>query len=511
MSCRILIVEDEQEIRQGIRHMTNWSYYGFEIVGEASNGKQALEVIRKLRPHIILTDIRMPEMDGVQLTKTIQVQYPDIKVIVLSGYSDYEYVRTCFRYGAVDYVLKPMLKPADMLEILKKTAMGIADLELQMDEQLNADSALRLLLGGTPFNQAADLQVLFSGTSFKLMAMNFAFVFGRAQDMKQCLSLFRETVKQSLPDSMATVVVFDNHILVALIPVSDTAEDAEDEVVRDIANQMANYLGDSFWICSERIGSPEDISAVWKNEIVKRLNQRFYYPQRHLVKSLDYKCRLESPAWDKEQFERLLKDEEFEKALKHLKQYVAMVTHRKSMEEFELKAMVQNAFYQVLSRLEAAGADSSAITTMRRDFIIQISNVSFARELHETLDVLAKMVIAYPIERGKKKKESIAEYIENNYAQELTLAGLAREFNYNYQYLSSYFQKHYQKSFTEYLNMVRIQKAKQLLKKGEISISEVATSVGYTDNSYFSRVFKKSMGISPMTYRTQAEKGDGGE
>ena len=100
----------------------------------------------------------------------------------------------------------------------------------------------------------------------------------------------------------------------------------------------------------------------------------------------------------------------------------------------------------------------------------------------------------------------ILDYVETHYAQQLSLYDLAKQFSFNYHYLSAYFTTHYQKSFTEYLNTVRIQKAQQLLQENILSVAEVGAQVGYTDNSYFSRVFKKSLGVTPTAYRKQYQK-----
>lgn len=94
--CKILVVDDEFIIRQGIIHFVDWKKEGFEIIGEASNGKEALEIIEKMKPHIILCDIVMPVMDGIELSEVIKNQYPDIKIIVLSSYSDFDNVKKMF-------------------------------------------------------------------------------------------------------------------------------------------------------------------------------------------------------------------------------------------------------------------------------------------------------------------------------------------------------------------------------------------------------------------------------
>jgi len=115
---RLLIVDDEILIRQGIKHYINWEQEGFDIVGEAAHGKEALELIEVVKPDIILTDIVMPIMDGEELTRILKEKYPQIGVIVLSSFGDFDYVRSTFQNGVLDYILKPKLNSDSLLTAL---------------------------------------------------------------------------------------------------------------------------------------------------------------------------------------------------------------------------------------------------------------------------------------------------------------------------------------------------------------------------------------------------------
>ena len=115
ISCRVLIVDDELLVRQGIKHLLNWEHEGFQIVGEASNGKEALELIERMEPHIVITDIVMPVMGGEELTRAVKARFPEIEVIILSSFGEFDYVRSTFQSGVVDYILKPKLEAVQLL------------------------------------------------------------------------------------------------------------------------------------------------------------------------------------------------------------------------------------------------------------------------------------------------------------------------------------------------------------------------------------------------------------
>lgn len=121
---RLLIVDDEILIRQGIKHYVNWEQEGFEIVGEAAHGQEALDLIEVVKPDFIITDIVMPIMDGEELTRIVKEKYPHIEVIVLSSFGDFDYVRSTFQNGVLDYILKPKLDAESLLAVLRKMKKG---------------------------------------------------------------------------------------------------------------------------------------------------------------------------------------------------------------------------------------------------------------------------------------------------------------------------------------------------------------------------------------------------
>ena len=158
--CRTLIVDDEMLIRQGIKHYINWEQEGFMIVGEASNGQEALELIEATKPHIIITDIVMPIMDGEELTRIVKDRYPQIEIIILSSFGEFDYVRSTFQSGVVDYILKPKLNADGLLKALKSAASRIPSFQ-KMDNRLTGNlpigQIIDKLISGYEVNYDPDL------------------------------------------------------------------------------------------------------------------------------------------------------------------------------------------------------------------------------------------------------------------------------------------------------------------------------------------------------------------
>ncbi len=146
--CRILIVDDEYIMRRGIRYMMNWEELGCEVIGEASNGKEALDMMEDLKPHIVFCDIAMPVMDGIDFIKIAHSRYPSVQIIILSGYDKFEYVRQALLNGAVDYVLKPTLNPEELEKLLEKTVSKIPGMELKRKTCSGLESQLEQFLKG---------------------------------------------------------------------------------------------------------------------------------------------------------------------------------------------------------------------------------------------------------------------------------------------------------------------------------------------------------------------------
>ena len=143
---KLLIVDDELILRNGFKYLCDWNSYGFNIVGEAANGEEALVLIEELNPHIVIVDIVMPLMNGIDFTKVVQERYPHIKVIILSSFSEFDYVREAFKYGAVDYLLKPQLKSEQLINLLTKISTELREHNLSQRLPFNPSQLLKSIL-----------------------------------------------------------------------------------------------------------------------------------------------------------------------------------------------------------------------------------------------------------------------------------------------------------------------------------------------------------------------------
>lgn len=154
--------------------MIDWEKEGFQIIGQASNGQEAIEFINNTLPHIVITDVVMPKVDGVELIKFLQSNYPSIKIIVLSSYSDFDYVKSSFTYGAIDYILKPSLNIDELLNTLKKAASKLENFKLSTNNATLTEKNMlsRLLIGFESLDDLTYFNNIFTNDSFCLLGIS---------------------------------------------------------------------------------------------------------------------------------------------------------------------------------------------------------------------------------------------------------------------------------------------------------------------------------------------------
>lgn len=181
--CKVVIIDDEYIMRQGMKHMLDWEKEGFQIVGEASNGQEGLEVIEKTLPNIVLADIVMPVLDGIEFSEILQKKFPEMQLIILSSYDKFEYVKSTLLNGAVDYILKPTLNPDNLLRTLQKAVSRIPGMELERNEKGSLTGQIERFLCG--YQEKLD-EVLFAEcfphTLYRILGINLKKLCGNQKD-----------------------------------------------------------------------------------------------------------------------------------------------------------------------------------------------------------------------------------------------------------------------------------------------------------------------------------------
>ncbi|WP_314000002.1 response regulator transcription factor [uncultured Paenibacillus sp.] len=505
--CRVLIVDDEILIRQGIKHYLNWEREGFEIVGEASNGQEALESIETLRPHIIITDIVMPIMDGEQLTRTVKARYPDIEVIVLSSFGEFDYVRSTFQSGVADYILKPKLEAQGLLDTLKSAAGRIPS--LQFTEQANGSEPSlsqmidRLVNGFETVYDTETVTQTFPYKRFCLLAADFD---NPAAEEGTESHRLEDKLERSFHERAGRVVCHafpaGGHSLVIVL----NFEEANPDNLISAARDIADCAPEAAFALSEPFGEFSKLGAVYKESRKLLLRYRFYFPDRRLVIPRELpipepKCE----SFNLEKFTAEIKRERFEAAFGYLQEHVAVLSGCYTNDAFTFKSFLSNIIFNVTVLLGNMNYDTKDLDDAKYAYFKAIDQARHARQaaghLNRFIKEAEQCIASGNSQTGNPNMRKLLDYIDQHYAEPLTLTEVAKHFHFNPSYLSSYFAAHNKEGFIEYLNSVRIAKASELLVKDNAYISEIGGMVGYSDHSYFCKVFKKITGLSPSQYR----------
>lgn len=548
--CKILIVDDEILIRQGIKHFMNWEQEGFLIVGEASNGREALERIQEVRPHIVLTDIVMPVMDGEELTKEIKARYPEIEVIVLSSFGEFNYVRSTFQSGVADYILKPKLDIQHLLAVLKLTAQRIPALqggEAGGARGVSVDRLLEGLLGGFESEcRPEDVQAAFpyprfslaGGLARELEGETPAFGAGGSNPAASAESRLLGAISVAGGEARYYALPRQGGVAAVLANGDEAAVAALHRRVREIAKETFGSEGSRHdggegslpesdsapqasvssgiaqprslapLALSREFGGIGELRAVYRESLEKLLNYAFYLPDIRVLVAEELPEPGPAPEpFNLNRFTEDFKRGQFAEAFRELRRHASAMAACYTTDVFEFKTFLGNLIFNITVLLGNMGY---GIKELDRDKYRYFKGIEQSRSSREALDCLEsyiaeaeRCIAGKTADAGNENMRKLLQYIQDHYAEPLTLSDMAKHFHFNPSYLSSYFSTHNEEGFVDYLHKVRIGKAEELLRGGDDPISEISGLVGYSDHSYFCKVFKKGTGLSPSHYRRQ--------
>ncbi|WP_258203202.1 response regulator transcription factor [Paenibacillus endoradicis] len=508
-TCQILIVDDEVLVRQGIKHLLNWESEGFSIVGEASNGKEALELVGKLSPHIVITDIVMPLMDGVEFTSILKSNYPQIEVVVLSSFGEFNYVRSTFQSGVADYILKPKLEANQLLTILKRAAKKIPSLQLvenDKDEFLSVKMTLDKLMSGYEMDASMEsIHNVFPHNSFRFFGAEMKYIENANKEfwLEQLSTMFHSYEEKIV----AMVVPTDNNMAVYLLNMNDRDWEQIMAEIRSFAiHSTANVTG-LCWTLGDPFTKISELYEKYHQGYLKMCSYRFYLPQNTtlIIRNELPKLHSDSVEFNMSQFTELMQSRNFNRALEVLFDYIKYASTDYEKDVFAFKTVLGNIVFNITIILGKLEMDTELIENKKYNYFRSINeakHVSDAlKELHAFIDEMNVTLAMSKQTSVNPNMSMILSYIRQHYMDPINLTDIANHFHFNPSYLSSFFSSHNDEGFSEYLNRVRVNKAAELLQKGELSISDISEKVGYSDHSYFTKVFKKINGVSPSQYR----------
>ena len=539
---KVFLVEDESLIREGLKENIPWEQYGFQFVGDASDGEMALPMIRAARPDVLITDIKMPFMDGLSLCRIVSSEFPKIKIIIISGYDDFEYARQAIEVGATQYLLKPITKMAlrkTLLELKEKMERESEQSDYQMqyrsemheyeqfarrnffEKLLQADLAVSDI-----YEEAARLSLEITAESYNLVffTMRSHFAEKTPQETEQFMQRQDEVLHFILRHPQYILFSWNVGSYGVLVKSegSHIAEMTDRCVgqIRQVCNRQDMQLD---W--SVAVGSPvERLSMLHEcyQKVSHYMAYRFIVPGIHVLteeslgeylsateeKKLGY---VDPSAVDPEIIRDFLRKGCFAEIHDFVQSYLESFRQALGSRMF-LDYIILSIRYTVIAYLDSIGIGKERYENRIEDYM-QNEGVT-GETTDEYIIFLLEMAVTLRDQESDFQSGRILrkaqEYIDANFAKEtISLNEAAARAGVSPNYFSAVFSQNMQKTFIEYVTGKRMELAKQLLKNTEQSSAEIACAVGYKDPHYFSFVFKKTQGMSPREYRTgkRAKKG----
>jgi len=521
---RVLLVDDEEDIRVGISHKMDWESLGFTLVGEAENGRDALELADQLQPDVVLTDIKMPFMDGLELCRILTDRLPASKFVVFSGFDDFEYAKQAIRMNVSEYILKP-INAAELKAVLEKLK---AQLDTERTERQNAEALRhryeeslpllqnlflsRLLDDRVARDQVAELSARYDvpleGSAWTVALAHISGVTGRRDLLSLSVQqLFEENLKL---DGCTCRLFLYNGSVAALASFQGGVSIYDFiEAVNRVCALSESYLGLSLTVgvgaaCTAAEDLPQSAagarSALEYRSLVGR-GRAIYIGDLEP----DAGVRLAFGESDEQELTSAIKlcgEEEVRTAVAHLMD--------KLRSSGRALPKCQLFFLELLTCLlkltRAADLDPDSVFGPNFSGTVQVTDFDSPEQLGEwCLDRCLQIQILIRRQRtdsAGRTVERAKEFIREHYAEsDLSVEMLCEHLHLSPTYFSTLFKREVGMSFTAYVTVVRMDAAAAALRNTEEKTYLIARRCGYDDPNYFSYVFKKHFGVSPTKYR----------
>lgn len=529
---KIIIVDDDVEVREGMKEIIEWNLHGFELIGDYSNGSEALEAISDNKPDLVLSDICMPFMDGIELTRQIGLNYPYIKVIILTGYDDFDYAQQALRLKAYDFIVKPITAHEihhlldrvriDMDEETKnREDLSQLKKQLQQSLPLLKERFLEQLINRTlPHEEIQDkfhyFRLPFISPPYLVIAIDIDGVDeSRRSRWENDPELLRyaafNIVEEVLGGASAIIFRTREERIVAIF--SGEAEEALHEAVVGLSEAICfsveKYLK---FTVTVGIGTPcrtlRDLPLSYKGA-VSALDYRFLLGNNQVISISDMESSVSSAQqldieWSRK-FTTFIKTG----TLRDAEHLIGVLLDNMRASYLPVGAcylQIQTIIIAMVNTMHELVGNNITSFHGHRLLLRNINDFHTLDEIGKWLMEICSEAISFISEQRNDltnmQVQSVIEFIEQNYAdEELSLQDICRHVHMSKSYLSSVFKQHTDHTIMEYVTRTRVEKAKELLQHTMLKSYEIANKVGYSDPQYFSVLFKKNTGTTPTEFR----------
>ncbi|NMO97219.1 response regulator transcription factor [Paenibacillus lemnae] len=515
----VLIVDDEPKLREGLKSIVPWSEIGYHIADTAANGMEALEKHKQIHPGLMVVDIRMPGMDGIQLIEAIRETDPDVHLLILSGYADFDYAKRAISQGVDGYLLKPVDE-----EELENYLYQIRDKILQ---EQTSDAIQMTSSGG---ERERFIQKLVSAGTADASGLERAGQLNLLWDQYQVILLYIHGIEGTEAEGDAALkqmlyekyeqngegIVFSTRSCLGILqPVPVSGEPSRKELLTHLQEAVQQCGLTAVFAIGAPVRALKELPAAYRSAR-ELISARFFYEDQLLLYPDSVRFGSEHTGYSDLAYSSGAVTDQLYYAIDagQMETLSALVNAAAEtmMQEQYTEEKMKGAFVELLTavygKLTRHRAELQSRTSEKEysDHIAAVyrqPNVyALCRHSISFLEMLAGQDVRDS--RGQEMKK-ILDLIDRNYNENLKLESLAAVFNYNSAYLGKMFKNTTGEYFNTYLDKVRMEKAKELLKQG-MKVYHVAEQVGYSNVDYFHSKFKKYVGTSPSNYRKEPEE-----
>ena len=506
---KLFIADDEAIIREGLRCLLDWETLGFTIAGEAANGDAALQFLLSETPDLVLLDIRMPGMSGLDVVRIAREHGYDGKVVILSGYSDFNYARTAIRYGVLSYLTKP-IDEDELLEIVS-----------QIRNQLDSDASARFFCVGRKLDSIIqDLRCRHcrlrppGSCELHLNADIYQVIIYEkySHRTEDAAYRFSDLLRVTNQDHNSFDHITDDTREIILLKGSFATEKFSsflERFQRQCQPQKDSPLDSLFLAYGRPVSHLEEIALSY-TDASRLIDQRFFCEEdQHTLgyenlPTLGSGLPLITGAFLDEYAGRL-----FDGLSSFSRSRTAEILGELQTKLYQssdsidtIKLFFADLYLQIKERIGRSYTSVDIPFPGNGEIIRIISEKYYLYEIIRFLTEQFELILS---SIGRTSKEGVIDdilyYIEHNYARNLTLEAIAPLFGYNSSYLGKIFSKKVGENFNSYLDHVRIEHSKELLLGNDMKVYEIAEKVGYRNVDYFHIKFKRQVGMTPAEFR----------
>lgn len=536
---KAIIIDDDMMTVDGLSSAVPWQRYNIELCATASNGQEGLDFIQQHQPQLILTDIYMPVMDGIEMLKRIRAEGNEAEVIILSGYEDFKYAQSAVKLRVADYLSKPatIMEIEEVLQAVTEritARMQDAEQEQQLREllELHRPVTRKLLLKGllepnftqTPFFAKAcrQLGLSFDNQSFTVVLLEYGIPRSTHNVKRSDLSIYSYALNNLIEElslSSKEVLLADiEQQMIALIVCmpkhlrEETIKQRVKYVTGQYIGKIKMYLKLEVWAAIGRpVYSVHELASAFTTT-VDLLSRRDYVHQQWLTNDNDQEQAVGSAAARHElprltdSYQQLIRNvldgqqEMVEQSIRSigvsLQQHEGLTVH-----------MLKNAIVELVGMLTVALYDEGVLFAdlqLRRQWYEEIDRIHHLQDYIDYLNELLGQACQSLANRGSHKHQKTVDfmkrYVHEHYGEDFTLDDIADKVFLTRNYLSQLFKDVTGENYNSYITRIRMEKAKEMMLSGKFKLYEISQMVGYKNNAYFSQQFKKYTGKSPSEY-----------